>query len=761
MADVRMYRLSTDWVYATVTSTTDPSAAPVWMAVKPVGIPAGDSDLLVAQWVPGETWTDNKRRARLMVGPESDIGALNPGQYRVWSKTDLDPRVPFEDESYRLFIESGSNYVPPATPALAAVAFSGEYDDLIGAPDATGAPFLPRSGGTITGPITWSGTPSASGHLATKAYVDGLVFDVGLSDTRLTGPLFSPEDYGTPVGDGVADDYTAVKAAWDAMLAYPLGRGKLLIPATKRYRVDLSNTARVGVTGDKARASLPLPQVPRTEAKRAYGIISAGEAYVVRTAELGGTPVQVNTCGGLFFDTGATTYTWSNTLGLPCAIGGPDADMTDPVGNSFSNLHFSIENVILRQSDNPSLCTVNLEQISTCRIDNVRIDVASVLDQIPLPTHPTGAAILLPRSNNNVVVDVGRLLVEGYYAGPPLTEHLRADSVIALRCKIALPIRRPCSHIGLLHHAKVEQCPWGISGYDPSGTAPDGGVVPIPGWTGHINVLDIEDYAYNGTTPWIYAPVEGAHINDADGVLNGQIGFLNRVNSEPPSPTGIGIGPGGGSSSLYVIGPSGTNSPVAIYGQNHGVAATRLASPNAPAVNLYRLWDAVTGPATSQVDATALNLGTKVQVTAAAEATRIAFWKVADVTGAITGRLWRKEGASYTQVGADVTFSFDPSFEGWVFAELPDPVDLDVGADPDTDPVYIPTVHFPTRFPFTASYWDSGPGGSGIIAGPLRAYSNVDAGGQGVFSTGALTNAPSTSGGGSGYWVDLEIRSAA
>jgi hypothetical protein len=32
--------------------------------------------------------------------------------------------------------------------------------------------YLPRAGGTITGPVTWNGTPSASGHLTTKAYVD-------------------------------------------------------------------------------------------------------------------------------------------------------------------------------------------------------------------------------------------------------------------------------------------------------------------------------------------------------------------------------------------------------------------------------------------------------------------------------------------------------------------------------------------------------------------------------------------------------------
>jgi hypothetical protein len=716
VTDVRMYRLSTKYVYAMVPSSTDPSSDPVWMAVKPVGTPAGDSDLIVAEWVPGETWTNGRRRARVLVGPDSDVGALTPGWYRVYYKTDLDPEVPFEPDSYRLVITSESAAVPAGTPELAAVAFSGDYADLIGAPAG--------------------GSGGGAGTL----------------------PLFNVETYGA-VGDNVTDDYPAIRAAWDAMLASPVG-GLVYFPRAVSYRANAAVGGRLTVSADEARALFPIPMRSRALTKLSYGLLGVGEPYVVRAADLGGSPGQVQTASVLRVDY-STPFTWSDTDGLPSIVGATDSDMTDSSGNTFSNVHFTVDRLIIRQPVDPSLCALNLEQCSTVRLGDVRVDVDAVLDDIPEPTHPTGAAVLLPRSNNNVVVDVGRLVVEGHYTGGVLTEHLRADSIIPLRCKIGLAVRRPCSHNGIVHHVKLEQCPWGISGYAPSGAGPDGGVVPIPGWTGVIGYLDIEDYAYNGLTPWIYAPTAGAHVNDADGVLNGEVGFLGRINSEPPSPTGIGIGPGGGSSSLYVIGPSGTNSPVAIYGPNHDSPATRLASPNAPAVNLYRLWDAVTGPATSAVDAGAINLGTKVQVTAAAEATRIAFWKVADVAGVITGRLWRKDGSTYTQVGSDVTFSFESGFEGWVFAELPTPVALDVATGPMTGAVYIPTVHFPVRFPFTSSYWGSGPGTGGIIAGPLRAYSDADAGGQGVFSTGAITNAPSTSGSGGGYWVDLEIRSAA
>jgi hypothetical protein len=137
VADVRMYRLSTNYVYATVLSTVDPSSAPVWMAIKPKGVPATDTDLLVAEWVPDETWTNGRRRARVLVGPESDTGLLAPGWYRVYYKTDLDPEVPFVAVQGHLAITSEEGPIPTAPTPLATVAFSGLYDDLLDKPDLT------------------------------------------------------------------------------------------------------------------------------------------------------------------------------------------------------------------------------------------------------------------------------------------------------------------------------------------------------------------------------------------------------------------------------------------------------------------------------------------------------------------------------------------------------------------------------------------------------------------------------------------------
>lgn len=408
---------------------------------------------------------------------------------------------------------------------------------------------------------------------------------LGITGGGASAPLFNIESHGA-VADDTTDCYPAVLAAWNAMLAFAKG-GKLFAPTLGVYRVVL-NTARVQTWPDEQRAAYPIPMRPRdSTTKLAYGIQGAGEAYVVRTAELGGTPGQVATASVLRFDYNPADFAWSGVTGLPCVFGAPDADMTDPEGNSFSNIHFSVDDVILRSPVNPSLCVLNLEQVSTCRLGRVRFDVNAVLDQIPEPTRPTGAAYLLPRSNNNVAIEVDAVVVEGYYTGIAMSEHVRQSTGIALRCKIGAFTRRICSHASQIGQLKLEQCQFGFAGYNPAGTGPNLGIVAWQGWIGQIGMVDVEDYAYNGTVPWIYTPVYGSHIYDPLNRFNGNIAGWTRINSEPASPTGIGVGTAGQSNSLYVIGASGTNSPVAVWQlNNHTVAATRVlgTAPSNPPV---------------------------------------------------------------------------------------------------------------------------------------------------------------------------------
>lgn len=413
------------------------------------------------------------------------------------------------------------------------------------------APTSPIVGQAITVTQLTGGQPSEFG-LATVP--------TGSSESIVL-PLFNVEDYGA-VGDGTTDDYAAVKAAWDAMLAAPSG-GLLFFPRAATYRVDASVAGRVTQSADEAYALFPLPMIsPEGPVKKNYGILGVGNPYAVRTASSfgsGGDAQQVATASILFVDY-ASPFSYSGSFGLPSVFGAPDADITGHTSdNILTNMHFTVEGVIIRQPNNPSLCGMNLEMVSTVDIKSVRFDVNAVLDDVAEPTHPTGASLLAPKSNNNVAVLIDRFVAEGHYTGVPYTEHIDLRSAIVLRCKIGVSNRRVCSHFGTMHMLKIEQCPFGLAGYDPTGVGPNLGIVPWYGGTVIIDFYDGEDYAYEARpgnpagVPWIYTPTAGSHIYAPNGGLSGQMRF-SRINSEPPPPTGIGVPPFGANSDIYLNG---------------------------------------------------------------------------------------------------------------------------------------------------------------------------------------------------------------
>lgn len=568
-------------------------------------------------------------------------------------------------------------------------------------------------------------------------------------------PLVNIENHGA-VADGTTDCYPALLAAWNALLAFTTG-GRLFAPSIGTYRVVLT-PERVHAWTDKQRAAFPIPVLPRTGPKLSYGIRGVGEAYVERAAELGGTPGQVATASVLWFDYDPADFAWSPTDGLPSVFGCADADATDPVGNSFSHVHFAVDDVILRNTADPSLLLLNMEQCSSARLGRVRFDVDVVLDDAPLPTHPTGAAYLMPRTNNNVTIQADSVIVVGHYAGLHLTEHVELRRGVALRCRIGAFTRRPNSHTGFVASLKTEQCTWGISGWNPAGAAPDGGVVGVHGWAGTILNWGNEDYAYRGERPEFYAPLSGAHVNDPAGALTGECGSFTRMNSEPEAPQGVGVPPTGGSHSIYVIGPGGTfASPMAFYGPHHGQQATRLLPPTAPEVSEHRLFAGQSGPSTAPTEGTGINLGLKVRATSACEAVRLSFWRLNGDVNPTGGRLWAHDRVAdtWTNLG-DVAFT-PAGTAVWVdSAPLAEPVPLQTETqDPDIE--YVPTVHYPGNYPREGDYWGGGPGGSGLVVAPLKVYSDVDAGGQGCYSMGAITVPPTLSGSGADYGVDLVV----
>lgn len=408
----------------------------------------------------------------------------------------------------------------------------------------------------------------------TETEVNTLLANISSGSASM--PLFNVEDFGA-VGDGTTDDYEAIMDAWTACTNSLFG-GKLFFPRLRTYYVDANVSGRMIYNNTtKTRALFHIPLIDPTTSKRSVGIQGVGDPYVVRPNPYnGGTAGQVNTASVLLVDYD-TPFSWSSGQGLPSVFGGPDADLNGATGNLFSGIHFAIDGMILRQPDNPSLCYLNLEDISTAEIGRLRIDVNVVLDHVSEPTHPTGIGVLLPRSNNNVAVTVDSLLVEGHYGGIPITEHLDLTRAIALRCKVGTFTRRGNSHAARLGYLQIEQCPWIIAGCDPSAAGPNLGVVRAAGTTVVFDAIDIEDYDYGGDVPWMYALTNGAHIF-AEPSFKGMIKAWYRINSGSASPTGasadivISNAEGGGA------GATG----LAIYTFTGGDASDRITTSRKP-----------------------------------------------------------------------------------------------------------------------------------------------------------------------------------
>lgn len=165
-----------------------------------------------------------------------------------------------------------------------------------------------------------------------------------------------------------------------------------------------------------------------------------------------------------------------------------------------------------------------------------------------------------------------------------------------------------------------------------------------------------------------------------------------------------------------------------------------------------RIFPATSGPNVSASDSQAVNLGHQVNVLGSCRAVALHFWRpTLAVTGPITGGLYSL-ATGLLVPDTEVTFAFSEDQLGWIDAALPPDIPLDPGA-------YVPTARFPTEFPATSGFWDSGgAGGAGITNGLLSAPNAADAlGGQGRYRYGVLGLPNSASSNYANYWVDLTI----
>lgn len=321
-------------------------------------------------------------------------------------------------------------------------------------------------------------------------------------------PLFNVEEYGA-VGDGVADDYKAVLAAWNAMLASPTG-GCVFFPRPVVYRIDAGFPGRLTTNSDGAYALFKLPFVSKNDARLSFGVVGVGSPCSPR-----GTSKRASATSSVVAIDYTATFAWSQAKGLPAVFGAPDYDASP--SHRGTNIHFIADGITLQQPVNPSLCGINMETCATVSIGSLAFDVAAPVDHVPEPTHPSGAALLLPTDNSNGVTGVQALAVTGYYTGAPFAGHVKLGSATVARCKVAVPFRRGASRFEHITTLSVTQSPWVFAGYDPSK-----GVVAVPAaCVVKVDCCDIQDDSAKGAAAWTYAPTVGAHFYDPNNVLDG------------------------------------------------------------------------------------------------------------------------------------------------------------------------------------------------------------------------------------------------
>jgi hypothetical protein len=151
------------------------------------------------------------------------------------------------------------------------------------------------------------------------------------------------------------------------------------------------------------------------------------------------------------------------------------------------------------------------------------------------------------------------------------------------------------------------------------------------------------------------------------------------------------------------------------------------------------VWPASTVGGPVELDSNAVELGMKFRTDVNGFATGIRFYKHAQNTGTHVGHLWSAAG---TLLGT-VTFTSETA-SGWQQANFSKPIPLTANT------TYVVSYHTPTGY-----YAATAPGfTAGIAAPPLRALSDAESGGNGVYRYGA-SGFPNQTWEASNYWVDI------
>jgi hypothetical protein len=157
------------------------------------------------------------------------------------------------------------------------------------------------------------------------------------------------------------------------------------------------------------------------------------------------------------------------------------------------------------------------------------------------------------------------------------------------------------------------------------------------------------------------------------------------------------------------------------------------------------IWPATALPATiTDPDTQAIEVGVKFRTDAAGYITGLRFYKGPANTGVHVGNLWSAAGTNLSRV----TFSNETA-TGWQEQRFAQPV-----------PIYPNTTYVASYFAPNGAYSSSLDyfAASGVTNSPLRALSDAEAGGNGVYRYGTTSQFPNLTYRSENYWVDVMFK---
>ena len=155
------------------------------------------------------------------------------------------------------------------------------------------------------------------------------------------------------------------------------------------------------------------------------------------------------------------------------------------------------------------------------------------------------------------------------------------------------------------------------------------------------------------------------------------------------------------------------------------------------------IWGPTATPATpaETSDSSPIEVGVRFRATSAGRITGVRFYKGATNTGTHVGHLWSRTGTLL----ATATFTNETA-SGWQEVRFSSPVDVTANT------TYIASYHAPRgNYASNVDFFAT----AGVDNGPLRALSDGEDGGNGVYAYGASGSFPTGTWRSENYWVDV------